>query len=1508
MVAYTDDMDKDQVSRAVATRWLLGLTWGLATAAAVCLLELQAASTSVQILVGGFGGLLLAVIGYCWLFAFSTQSIALAKPTWQLVLELSVCFALGLLIATRYPYMPPYHEDIRIIASGERNPEAKSGEVWLRSFGWSDGQALPMTDFILDKAWEYREGKPLSYQNQPGELRWSGNVRRWNVFDLNQDLIEWGSTDGVPVQLAPQAIQRRTVSDLELCFLAHPWSGKVTILSGNQKKTLDLYAPSQTERCVKIPVIGNPDASVLAHPIIVRLIAGLSLGLLLFSIFGAPSQSLARVDHQAAGGSPANTHRRALFKPTVLLVLGGIIVSVGATAILWKWGLSNIVYPNGKLIIDAVASGTDYLPIIIDPKVGEVVDIPLNWYDHEVRCEWIDEAGNPPVAFGGIATGQGRQYSPPALRLEPHPSVPPEERGPPPGESDPNNPRWNELHRVPRCDFGAIWMGPGGISSFDFAQKYEAANAIFFVPEGRPKIKLTIDGVTQIITLKTPGNRPGEVRIPLLPQRSPDQLIRYEVSLPTVRLRQFCLAELPDGATCKIGRVQVSVPGLAQIEPASDSAVTSATCPPGSTPLTGTCYYSLEVKLLSVFVFLLISACVFFAIWCGYRLIGTVSSADLKREPIAAWEWALLIVCLLLSLWLQTGTCGWYTGDGQEYTSQAITFVEQGQFDTKIDGHPPGYTTFLAAIFATGAKGAGLWAVNTVFLLMGISGAWLLGRWFAGRAGGALAAIVISTHPVILVGSRVVLPDFLCSILILGWFALVVRWALSQPKSGWWLALAAGLTCTALASIRINAISLLGIGLVVPLLQRGSWRWRIVGGLCFLVIGGAAYQGLKVGHSSNKLLAAGRLWPVVRHRFVAFDSAEFRPLREDWLRAKCRLGIWSFRRFYDNVYEHDVGYPADDFKDTVRASIRRNPRRAGWALLSCLHDAYIRTSVAQLYAMAGAYVDREKYDYFYTRRLELYNGDKHGLNLRTKEYLASYRTAFPEGSIPHAVFRWWLVNSRAWRLWPITALALIGLIYALITRRGVLALPTAVNLGLVLPLALLFTYYDRYFLPGEPLLLLQAAVGLRALGEWGSSAWTRWRTLLASPLTPEPKYIHNTGRPRSSTASTSTGNSCPADGGILYIVHEYPPIVGGAGQLVHDLVAEVSKHERVIVLTASENDTSKTEQHGNIDLVKLSIPFRHKVYHYATAKSLLVFVAKAIWSGWRIARKRRVRAIHAYYVFPGGLIGAVLSKLLGIPCFITAVGAEIHDPSKQTTLYTKWYYKAALGAIMAQATKLSAISGDIARRSADYYRPKPISILPPGIPDPLNIPARKEPDEFVICSLSRLAPRKGLELIVEALADLKNLPIRYIAMGDGHSRPSLEALATELGVRERIDFRGFVSEEEKYAILTSSSVFVLPSLHEGFGICYIEAMAAGLPIVAHSIGGQTDFIADGVNGLLLPERTRTNLSAALLRLYNDPEWRQEMGRTNIEKAKAYYTRNLVSAYLSHYNVVYAAAH
>jgi hypothetical protein len=170
-------------------------------------------------------------------------------------------------------------------------------------------------------------------------------------------------------------------------------------------------------------------------------------------------------------------------------------------------------------------------------------------------------------------------------------------------------------------------------------------------------------------------------------------------------------------------------------------------------------------------------------------------------------------------------------------------------------------------------------------------------------------------------------------------------------------------------------------------------------------------------------------------------------------------------------------------------------------------------------------------------------------------------------------------------------------------------------------------------------------------------------------------------------------------------------------------------------------------------------------------------------------------------------------------------------------------------------------------------------------------------DAPLLLALARLHPKKGLDIALRALVDL---PTAYLWIaGDGPLRTELEALATSLGVAERVRFLGWRNDRER--LLAACDICVFPSRYEPFGTVTVDAWAAGKPIVAAASAGPAATITDGVDGLLVPIDNVGALRDALSRVINDRTLSANLvaGGTNryhADYTKAVLIRNSMTLY------------
>ncbi len=165
-----------------------------------------------------------------------------------------------------------------------------------------------------------------------------------------------------------------------------------------------------------------------------------------------------------------------------------------------------------------------------------------------------------------------------------------------------------------------------------------------------------------------------------------------------------------------------------------------------------------------------------------------------------------------------------------------------------------------------------------------------------------------------------------------------------------------------------------------------------------------------------------------------------------------------------------------------------------------------------------------------------------------------------------------------------------------------------------------------------------------------------------------------------------------------------------------------------------------------------------------------------------------------------------------------------------------------------------------------------------------------EEGDFVL-SLGRHVKTKGLEHMVRAMVDVD---CRLVVCGKGPETPRLERLVRKLGLGDRVEMRGYVSEEEKRRLMSTCMFFVMPSLFESFGLAAVELMSRGRPLVCTNVNGLPDTVGDGA--ITVDPADPAALAEAMNRLLADPDLRAEMGRRARAKAESYAWPGLIDEY------------
>ena len=257
-----------------------------------------------------------------------------------------------------------------------------------------------------------------------------------------------------------------------------------------------------------------------------------------------------------------------------------------------------------------------------------------------------------------------------------------------------------------------------------------------------------------------------------------------------------------------------------------------------------------------------------------------------------------------------------------------------------------------------------------------------------------------------------------------------------------------------------------------------------------------------------------------------------------------------------------------------------------------------------------------------------------------------------------------------------------------------------------------------------------------------------------------------------------------------------------------------------------------------------------------------------------LARSHSADMYHAHWSL-SGLVAALCKELTGKPFVVTIWGSDVN-------LARRWWPLAWLNRIVfSRADRIITLGSSFRNALIDAGIPRErIVVIPSGV-DPAQFAAVEPGPPSTICFVGRLSPEKRVDLLIDAFAGVRrnHANARLVIVGDGALRSELEARANGLGLGDAVEFTGVVPHETLPEVFARCGVFCLVSSREGLPHSLLEAMAAGLGVVATDVGSVAEVVRTGQTGILLgADVSCEKVAEALCRLIAEPEPTRRMGQ------------------------------
>jgi len=384
---------------------------------------------------------------------------------------------------------------------------------------------------------------------------------------------------------------------------------------------------------------------------------------------------------------------------------------------------------------------------------------------------------------------------------------------------------------------------------------------------------------------------------------------------------------------------------------------------------------------------------------------------------------------------------------------------------------------------------------------------------------------------------------------------------------------------------------------------------------------------------------------------------------------------------------------------------------------------------------------------------------------------------------------------------------------------------------------------------------------------------------------------------------------------VLFFNYEYPPLGGGAGNATRYILEEFSKIDGLeidLITSSVDRDFSEEKIGDKIRIYKLPIGKDGNNLHYQSQKELLIYGWKAFWFSRKLIKKNKYDLTHSFFTVPCGAISLWLKIFNGLPYIVSLRGSDVPGYSERFSFVYK-ILTPFIRFIWKKSFFTVANSLEFKKLAQKTNLKQEIKIITNGIDvnefyaKTIRTDLAEREGAFKIICGSRVTHRKGIRFIVEAIDILrkKGVIVSLDIIGEGNERIELEEKVGDLNLKDAVRFIGFVEHSKLPDIYVDANVYVSASLNEGMSNTLLEALAAGLPIIATNTGGTFETVQEGINGFVIEMESAQAITDKVELLFNDFEMEKRMSRESRNLAEKMSWDNIAREYYVLYKKVCA---
>lgn len=355
---------------------------------------------------------------------------------------------------------------------------------------------------------------------------------------------------------------------------------------------------------------------------------------------------------------------------------------------------------------------------------------------------------------------------------------------------------------------------------------------------------------------------------------------------------------------------------------------------------------------------------------------------------------------------------------------------------------------------------------------------------------------------------------------------------------------------------------------------------------------------------------------------------------------------------------------------------------------------------------------------------------------------------------------------------------------------------------------------------------------------------------------------------------------------LIFSLAYYPKFIGGAEVAVKHITDLIPPEEIEFDMITVRQGQAAVERLGNVNVYRVGFGGSRNDPVNSDSRisifSKIFFVPLAYWKSIELQSKREYSAVWAIMASYGGFVAHLFKrKYKKVPLLLTIQEGEKFERRKG-------FFKPLFRRIFKSADRIQAISNFLADWAKEMGAACPIEVVPNAVDfeifsKPIGDEEKRKirmelgvsESETLLVTTSRLTAKNAVGDVILAVKDLPTT-VKFLVIGNGELESILKSQAHSMQLESRVIFKGFISHEELPKYLQASDIFVRPSMTEGLGNSFLEAMAAGIPVIGTKAGGIKDFLFDGETGLVCEISNPRSIAQKVNKLMKDSEARDYM--------------------------------